>query len=150
MTTSFEWLPEYSVGDSELDRQHQQIIAILNDLTGVISAHAKPDSPAVEQIFDELASYITTHFAHEEERMVEAGYPVAKVDAHRKNHNTLLATVQQYQQRCATGDEQAFADLMPFLYGDWLIQHICEIDMDYAPFMAKGGNPVGAPSPSNG
>lgn len=132
---AFEWHDEYSVGDAAIDSQHQKIIDILNHLHELLNAETVPDHAAAGKVFDQLAEYVMTHFAYEEQRMSDSGYPVDRIAEHRKQHNALLGKVQQIMDAHENGDNQALAELLPYLYGDWLIDHICHTDQEYAPFL---------------
>ena len=43
--------------------------------------------------------------------------------------------VQEFERRLDEGDPSTLADMLPYLYGDWLIQHICGTDMDYCEYL---------------
>lgn len=133
--SKFNWEPEYSIGHAEIDRQHQAIITIMNRLYGLLKDKTAERYAEVEQLFDDLANYVSTHFAYEEELMRRAGYPAEKIADHKLAHNELLAVVQQLMAAHQEGDAQALANLLPFLYGNWLIDHICETDRDYAGYV---------------
>lgn len=135
---SFEWKPEYSVNDDTIDGQHRELIAILNELAGHLTRGDTAISDETRTVFDHLAQYITDHFAYEEGRMVDAGYPEEKVAAHRGEHNKFLRQVQDYENLFESGDPAALEQMMPFLYGEWLIHHICGTDKDYVPYLEAG------------
>jgi hemerythrin len=135
---AFEWKSDYSVGDAAIDRQHQQLIAILNDLAAQLQATGARPGDDAQALFDRLARYVTEHFAYEEQRMADAGYPPELLGAHRREHDLMLRKVQEFEQVFGQGDPEALARMMPFLYGEWLIHHICGTDKDYAPYLAAG------------
>ncbi|BAL22370.1 putative hemerythrin-like protein [Azoarcus sp. KH32C] len=132
--TRFEWKPEYSVNDDKIDAQHQELIAIINGLAEQLRA---PDASTddARTVFDHLAAYVTAHFAYEEGRIAEAGYPAELIAAHQAEHNKILRQVQEFEQVFEGGDASVLEQLMPFLYGDWLIHHICGTDKDYVPYI---------------
>lgn len=132
---SFEWKSDYSVDDSVLDDQHRQMLAILNELAEALRRPAAPER-AARAVFDDLAAYVTGHCAYEEQRLVDAGYPEELVTEHRNQHNELLRQVQEFEKVFEHGGTGVLEDLMPFLYGEWLIHHICETDRDYVPYLA--------------
>lgn len=132
----FEWKAEYSVGDTIIDDQHRQLLAILDELADALPGNAAGESGGARAVFDDLAAYVTGHFAYEEQRIADAGYPEELIVAHRQEHNALLRKVQEFEQVFEQGGAAVLEDLMPFLYGDWLIHHICETDRDYVPYLA--------------
>jgi len=133
---TISWDPSFSVGDEEIDRQHRRLIDVINRLAALIGGDSGGEGASARQIFDELAEYVTSHFAYEEQRMVDAGYPLDKVEAHRGEHRRILKSLQRFESQLDGGHEQTMAELLPFLYGDWLTNHICAVDSDYAPCLA--------------
>jgi hemerythrin len=134
--TAFAWQDEYSVGHATIDAQHRKLIDILNDLHELLNRDSGADSSAeVAAVFDQLAAYVMTHFAFEEQLIADIGYPVHKVAEHKRQHDLLLARVQEVMNAHHEGDTQALANLLPYLYGDWLIDHICHADKDYAGYL---------------
>lgn len=133
---TIEWDDSFSVGDDEIDRQHRQLIAVINRLARLIGGEAEGEQASPQAIFDQLADYVTSHFAYEEQRIVDAGYPLDKVEAHRGEHRRILKSLQRFESQLEGGDESTMKELLPFLYGDWLTNHICAVDSDYAPCLA--------------
>ena len=133
----FEWKPEYSVEDATLDGQHQELIRIMNELYELLQEpEAQQVEGRVEFIFGSLADYIVTHFAYEEQRMIDARYPYEKLVTHKAEHHELVKKVRRYHANVMEGNRDGLKELMPYLYGEWLVHHICEQDRDYKPFMA--------------
>lgn len=133
----FEWdAALYSVGDDTIDRQHQGLLAILNRLyTLVHEEGGVANSAAAADVIHALTKYIIEHFSYEENRMQESAYPVEKIVRHRAEHDFLIAKVQAFERRLDDADPTVLDDMLPYLYGDWLTQHICVSDMDYRPFI---------------
>jgi hemerythrin len=122
-----EWKDSYSVGSADLDRQHQQLIAIINRLhdsmrTG--AAHA-----LVIRIVDDLVGYTQQHFAYEEKLIAAAGYP--GVAEHARKHRAMMAQVEVFADRVKLARATLPLQLMDFLKS-WLTQHILSTDMDYS------------------
>jgi hemerythrin len=136
--TYFAWLDDYSVGDAVLDSQHQKLIALMNDLYALLQEpEANLNADRVETIFGGLAAYIVEHVSYEEQRMADMGYPADKLAAHRQEHNDLVKKVRHYQAKVQAGERDGLKELLPYLYGDWLINHICQKDRDYTPYLEK-------------
>lgn len=130
------WSDAYSVGDDEIDRQHKRLLDIINELAAAVLAGASAPPGAARKIFDRLAEYVTTHFAYEEQRIADAGYPIDKVEAHRREHREILRRLQRFEAHLDTNGLETMRELLPFLYGDWLVNHICVVDSDYASCLA--------------
>lgn len=138
----FYWLEEYAIGHDKIDQQHRQIVDILNQLYTLLNESGADRKADAELVFDQLANYVTEHFAFEEDLMFNSGYPNEQLIAHKATHAALLAKVQSIVQAHQEGDEAALSELLPYLYGNWLIEHICGTDRDYAPYVG-GDNESG-------
>ena len=68
-----------------------------------------------------------TRFAWQDEYSVQD----AGLDA---QHRQLLAIMNELAAEVERG-ERSLADVLPFLYGDWLIDHICTVDHEYVPYL---------------
>ena len=133
---TIEWDPAYSVGDEEIDAQHRKLLAVINHLAALIAGDPSAGDMSPQSIFDELADYVTSHFAYEEQRMIDSGYPAKEVQMHRGEHRKILARLQGFEAHMESGDREVMKELLPFLYGDWLVDHICKIDAQYAPYLS--------------
>lgn len=132
-TPFFEWDDAlYSVGDDTIDKQHQGLLAVLNRLYALVNDEAEvANTTAVADMMHALTTYIIEHFSYEENRLQESAYPIEKIERHRAEHDFMIAKVQAFERRLENGDPTVLDEMLPYLYGDWLIQHICISDMDY-------------------
>lgn len=137
----FDWQDEYSVKDATLDAQHQQLLAVINALADTIANGEQRTPNAADRLFADLARYVMAHFAYEEQRMGEAGYPEDRLLEHRHAHDALVRQVQTLQVEVERG-EKGLDDVLPFLYGDWLIAHICTMDHDYVRYLRPEPKPA--------
>lgn len=134
--TYFAWKEDYSVGDATLDAQHRQLVDVMNELYELLHEPEERQSEGrVEFIFAGLADYIVKHFAYEEQRMIDAGYPEDKLAEHRHEHDELVKHVRRYHAKVSEGDLTGLKELLPYLYGEWLIHHICQQDREYMPYL---------------
>lgn len=133
--SKLEWSPSWSVGDDQLDREHQGLIALINRLA----------DPAIQESQDpqiwltcisEVVRYAENHFRSEEERMRQADYP--GLGAHRTGHLRFRTQVAQLSQPPEAGGLKSLKDLHAFLAA-WLKSHVLEEDRRYVPYLdAKG------------
>ncbi|MBI5922113.1 MAG: hemerythrin family protein [Betaproteobacteria bacterium] len=131
----FNWETKYAIGHAEVDSQHQDLIAVMNHLYELLTSAPRDVNSQAERIINELALHVSTHFAYEEDLMVRIGYPTEKIAQHAAIHNDMLAKVQSIVAAHRSGDARALEDLLPLLYGEWLIDHICEKDMDFSGYL---------------
>ena len=120
------WSDRYSVGIANIDREHQKLVAMVNQLyTAILSGEA----PAVaSKVLDGLAGYTMSHFANEEALMKRYNYP--GYAQHKAEHDKLVDQVRQFQSDLRAGKAKLSQDLMSFLQG-WLIGHILGVDKKY-------------------
>jgi hemerythrin-like metal-binding protein len=127
------WSKSYSVGVSQMDKEHQRLIDIINNMYSAMRSGRSGD--VIGSILDELIDYTKTHFAHEEKLMLEAGYTGFDVQkhAHVALVNQIIEIQNKYRAGTALGQE-----VMSFLK-NWLINHIQGLDKKYGPVMNKKG-----------
>ena len=81
-----EWQDEFKIGIAEVDHEHQEMIALINEMHGAINADASYDR-VVESLGD-IYAHIAAHFALEEKMMRQSHYPA--YGEHKQDHETLL------------------------------------------------------------
>lgn len=118
-----EWKPFYSVGEDSLDREHQRIIGLIDDL--YMAIEAGEEQFRVRDILDRLAYHAVTHFTHEERVMRQCRFP--DYIAHKAMHDEMQRRVFELR---ATPDAVAGHGLLNFLR-DWWIEHIQNRDKEY-------------------
>ena len=81
-----EWKPEFSVDNASVDHEHQELIALINDLHGKLRQRASQDD--VVEGLGEIYAQISAHFALEEKIMRDARYE--GYGPHKRDHEALL------------------------------------------------------------
>lgn len=149
-TPYFVWDAElYSIGHATIDQQHQRLLSVLNRLYELMHGEGGISNTAgTAAMMQELTYFIVEHFAFEEQLMQESDYPLERLARHRAEHNGFILKVQSFEERLQAGDASVLADMLPYLYGDWLIQHICVSDMDYVPYLRSSGAAVAEGEPA--
>ncbi|WMW81749.1 bacteriohemerythrin [Undibacterium cyanobacteriorum] len=123
----FEWNQQLSVGNPQIDADHQTLIGLVNEFGDTAAKH--PDATQLERILQKLIEYTSTHFEREETLMREIGY--AKTREHLNQHAKLLARVHDLQKEMQLGRISIAietAELLRF----WLTSHIMLSDRDLA------------------
>jgi hemerythrin len=127
-----EWEEDFSVGVAAMDKQHKQLIAIINELDEAIANHNNSDT--VRTILPRLAHYAETHFAAEETLMYEAGF--GELVYHQELHQKLTQKVQEYIKQYLCGNVPGIIDMANFLIS-WLRNHIEGEDKSYGQYIAN-------------
>lgn len=124
--TQLTWNDSMSVGLTDIDRQHQQLIAHVNQLTQAMNQGR--GRAEIEQTLEFLSRYATEHFAAEERYFDKYRCPAAQ--ANRLAHARFVTTFQALRDRAQK--EGATASLVLDVkrdLADWLANHILTIDV---------------------
>jgi len=130
------WRDAMSVDGGLIDRDHQVLIAIINEFSAV------PPDPAagaeLQGILSKLDTYTKIHFAREEGLQSSIRYSYH--EAHQREHAALINQLTRVRSEiAAVKDKNEFATvharLSEFLR-HWLIDHILQSDLRMKPFAA--------------
>ena len=125
--TAIEWSEKYRTGLPDIDKDHERLFALVNEL------HSKADTGADEndlrKIMEELLEYVAYHFSREEGLLQSIGY--RDFDDHSSSHKTLEDRLTNYVDRFSA-DPEGFntKEFVAFLVS-WLDKHIMVVDMAY-------------------
>jgi hemerythrin-like metal-binding protein len=130
MTTP-RWNDELATGDPEVDREHQELFALVDELKDAASAgNAKA---RVGHYLDRFREHIAGHFPHEEAAMEAAGYPA--LGRHRESHARIADALGRMLVELQDGQAVLFADVAAF--GNLLYRHVLLEDKGYADHQRK-------------
>jgi hemerythrin-like metal-binding protein len=128
-----EWTARFSVQIPDLDRDHREIFACLNELWLVATERPTPQEMA--RSLRRVVSVLRTHFGHEEAVLEQHAYP--KIRQHIRQHQVLLNRLDVLiADADRGGDAGKDASTLDFI-GDWLCSHILKSDRDYADFITR-------------
>ena len=129
-----DWSDEFSVHIEEIDKQHQELVAMINELHTAM--HERKAKDVLGNIIERLIAYVQTHFATEEKYFDQFDYPEAM--AHRREHREFAEKVTDFKQGFDENRLMLSIDIMDFLE-DWLVTHIKDSDKKYGPFFNEKG-----------
>lgn len=122
------WTKEqYGTDVAVCDDQHKELFRMLNDLH---ESAGQGNRLTVGNQLDALINYVVMHFQTEEKLMQSKGY--ANFDAHKAEHDKLVATCADLQKKFHAGTAEVNQDTTRFVR-DWLDSHIPNNDMPYGP-----------------
>lgn len=81
-----EWRDDFLIGIAEVDGEHRELIALLNEMHDEALRHRS--AVQVATVLGEINVRIAAHFALEEKNMERLGYAAAA--AHKSDHELLL------------------------------------------------------------
>ncbi len=130
-----QWNESLAVGIEQIDNQHKIWMEHFNSAAEAIAAKQSPSQ--ISKTLGFLMDYTEMHFSTEEKYMTELGY--AGLQDHKSRHNELRTTltnlVKDFEDEGVTSK---LADAIDSFLGNWLVQHINEVDKKFAAFAKKG------------
>lgn len=131
-----DWSDEQSVNVSEIDRQHQNLIAVINRLHELVVGGTSEHRAVLTPILHELRAYGEYHFATEEHLMRKYDFPRRYV--HIQEHQGFIFKVDEFTTGYQTQPDLLSLQVLSFLQ-HWLMHHIREVDRQLGEFLnAKG------------
>ncbi|BBD08792.1 bacteriohemerythrin [Desulfovibrio ferrophilus] len=129
-----EWNDSLKLGVSEIDEQHEKLIALINDLYDAFTQGKAQD--VVDNIVSEAHDYIGYHFSTEQRLMEEHGYPV--MDDHIEEHEDYILKSSDYLMASQDSDKNLPQDVLDYLT-DWWKSHINGTDRKLTHFLKEKG-----------
>ena len=129
-----EWNGNLSLGIGSIDKQHQKLVELINELNAAMLEGKGKD--ALSRIINGLTDYTKTHFATEEKYFQQFGYPEAA--GHKAQHDHFTSKVLEFKGEFERGRLGLSVKVMQFL-SNWLQEHIKGSDKKYAPFLIGRG-----------
>jgi hemerythrin len=129
-----QWDKSFSVNVEEIDKQHQKLVSMINDLNDAMKQGKGRDVLAI--IISELFTYAGNHFATEETYFDKFKYPATS--SHKLEHTNFVKKVSEFKNGFDSGKLSLTIEVMNFLK-DWLKGHIQGTDKKYGPFFNANG-----------
>ena len=131
----FEWTERWSVGVDTIDAQHRELFAAINSL---LREEGKPAAWDLAEVLHYLEDYVNNHFGLEEIYMRRHSYP--GFPTHKGEHvafiNDFYDMRDEYDKDGATPE---LAEKMGRYMGDWLVNHIGNVDKALGAFLRDKG-----------
>ncbi len=116
-----EWSSELETGNKNIDFQHKQLIAYLNDLLD--SCAKGSDVEVLSSNLSFLVEYTAKHFHDEEEIQKQCGYP--DYPNHKLKHDDFKQTVETLMQDFEdNGSSAELSKTLNDTVAIWFMQHI--------------------------
>lgn len=119
------WSNQLATGMVDLDKQHQRLIDIINELGRMHAEGATAQD--LLPVFKELRNYTIYHFQHETDLMQLWPVNEANKAAHLKAHQGFIDRIEKAGDLMATHPEAVVDNLLAFLV-KWLVHHISGVD----------------------
>lgn len=130
------WTDDLSIGVELIDRQHQTLIARLNDVSAAVDS--QQGETEIGKTLGFLTDYAEFHFAAEEKVMTKANYPglAEQKAAHQEFMATLDNLKQDFEEE---GSTRPLAHALNTFLMNWLTDHIRSLDRRLGQFLARPG-----------
>lgn len=129
---TISWSNDYAVGVEKFDKQHKEIIRLIN-LLNVAIVHGKEEE-AVSRAVEKMRNYVLEHFADEELYLAEISYP--EIEQHEEAHHAFINKLADYKEKIENGDKHIGKEISEYLV-QWLVEHIQKVDKKYGDFASK-------------
>jgi len=127
-----DWNESFSVGNNEIDQQHQKWIVIFNNMhEALINGDPDDYKTITMQSLQEMLDYSREHFSFEEKYMTRIEYP--DLVAHRRLHKDFDNKIYQLYREAKDGHVVLNTELIKMIR-NWLMQHILVEDIKYKLF----------------
>ena len=128
------WDASFSVNIEIIDKQHQMLVQMLNDLNNAMLNGNEKE--AVGKLVNKLITYAAMHFAREEHYFDQFGYPGTNM--HKRQHDEFEKKVSAFEADFKADRQSLSQDIMQFL-SNWLVEHIKGSDKQFGPFLTAQG-----------
>jgi len=119
-----EWSDKYKVGIEEIDKQHQSLFDVTNQL--IEARKKKLDRNTVERFLIALVDYAEYHFASEEQYF--KNHPNA--DIHRREHANFVHRIIEFNKKFIDKEVNLDSVILSFLV-NWIKKHVLEMDQRF-------------------
>jgi hemerythrin len=137
---TIQWGYHFLTGIKAIDRQHESLVALVNNLHKVAARNPLPAE--IDDAFRALTDYAAEHFSLEEQLMAEAGIDNDNLSAHKNAHTAFVAELTELWRTRDENAKTTTEHLLEFLT-TWIYRHILITDhamaRDY--YQKKGMTP---------
>jgi len=127
---SFQWGANYLTGILTVDEQHEELVALINQMGDQLSQGGVAFSE-INTTFIALESYAKHHFTEEEEMMRQIGIDKRHINNHIQAHQYYLDEITSLHSESSSDTPDSIEYLLDFLI-HWLAYHILITDKNMA------------------
>ena len=128
-----EWQDKFSIGIASVDYEHRQMIDLINELHGRLSAEASTDE--ILRFLGDIDAKIAAHFALEEKEMRNLRYD--QFDDHKADHERLLDEIRDIADAFESGAYTDFSEILAEQLRGWFTEHFSRRDARLHQFLAE-------------
>jgi hemerythrin len=114
-----EWRSEFETGIAAVDHEHQELVALINELHAKIGEKAPEET--ITEFLGEVFAHISAHFALEETVMRKHRYD--EYEDHKSDHEKLLDDIRDIMDDFEDGIYTDYETVLAPAVRDWFVNH---------------------------
>jgi hemerythrin len=131
--SKLEWNESLNINVSDFDEKMKTLFAQINRYLEYESKRRKEeDYDEIAEVLADVSEAVRTHFNNEELALTHYRYP--ELAGHKKEHRRFIKKVLAFRRVFTEDSEKIYKDSVRYMR-EWLVRHIMEDDMRYAPFI---------------
>lgn len=127
---SFEWNSQFLTEIDTVDRQHKELVLMVNELGTALTENTVEESLLKDMLVN-LTQYTRTHFRTEEALMEKLAVDPRHTDDHIFQHDDFIAEVEHFGKNVDIDNKLETKQLFEYLV-HWLVYHILGADQNMA------------------
>lgn len=131
------WSDKFSTDIVSIDRQHQQLLFLSQNLLNVLSSDGSSLTEK-QDTFQDLVDHVLAHFEYEERVMRNIGYPHA--EAHIVEHNDIRAEIGTMMDDVMHGEDVDDWKGLVSMVQVWVLRHIVASDIPISEFIQRSSD----------
>lgn len=127
-----DWNSTLSVGDTQIDKQHKELIDNIEKLKTIDSNNI--NQKEIENLLNFIKNYTVKHFAYEEKIMKKCNYP--DFQKHHDIHESFKKDINDCISNLkAKNYNKMYLSSIKIKLGSWLVSHIMHEDKKYTKYI---------------
>lgn len=122
----FEFTKEYEIGIKQIDDEHRQFFAYINEAMDAIDNRQDESTQAALELLKKLTDYAINHLDHEEEYMKSTGD--AELAVQQRAHQAFRTRIAEFTAKRDSLTVKDLGEIFIFM-AKWLRDHIMTTDM---------------------
>jgi hemerythrin len=132
---SIIWDDAYITGSDDIDRQHRELLHIVDEL-GTVEVETQGSRQAILGVLTHITDFAISHFLMEEDLMQRVAYPAAATESMVAQHREFTSYARMRVLEFRKGELISVRPLRAFLC-EWLTLHEFGLDRVLADFIRE-------------
>jgi hemerythrin len=131
--TKLEWNDALNINVSDFDDKMKMLFSQINRYLEYDGKKIKEeDHEDIAEVLADVSEAVRIHFGNEEMLLTQYRYP--EFSGHKKEHRRFLKKILAFRRVFSEDPDKIYKDSAKYLR-EWLVRHIQDEDMRYAPFI---------------